>query len=62
MPEVRVDPLSGLRSIIAGDRVNRPGGGLQIGPPDRQRGQLHLAIAGADLLTAKVRGRQIVDA
>ena len=34
MPEVRVDPLSGLRSIIAGDRVNRPGGGLQIGPPD----------------------------
>ena len=34
MPEVRVDPLSGLRSIIAGDRVNRPGGGLQVGPPD----------------------------
>ena len=34
MPEVRVDPLSGLRSIIAGDRVNRPGGGLQIDPPD----------------------------
>jgi len=34
LPEVRVDPLSGLRSIIAGDRVNRPGGGLQIGRPD----------------------------
>jgi UDPglucose--hexose-1-phosphate uridylyltransferase len=34
LPEVRVDPLTGLRSIIAGDRANRPGGGLQIGPPD----------------------------
>ena len=34
MPEVRVDPLTGLRTIIAGDRANRPGGGLTITPPD----------------------------
>jgi UDPglucose--hexose-1-phosphate uridylyltransferase len=34
LPEVRVDPLSGLRSIIASDRAQRPGGGLQISAPD----------------------------
>jgi UDPglucose--hexose-1-phosphate uridylyltransferase len=32
MPELRVDPLTGLRSIIAGDRATRPGGGLQVEP------------------------------
>jgi UDPglucose--hexose-1-phosphate uridylyltransferase len=26
LPEIRVDPLTGLRSIIAGDRASRPGG------------------------------------
>ena len=35
MPEVRVDPLTGLRTIIAGDRAGRPGGGLSCTPPDR---------------------------
>ena len=28
MPEVRIDPLSGLRTIVASDRATRPGGGL----------------------------------
>lgn len=32
MPEVRVDPLTGLRSIIAGDRAGRPGAGLEVAP------------------------------
>jgi UDPglucose--hexose-1-phosphate uridylyltransferase len=34
VPEVRVDPLTGLRAIIAGDRATRPGAGLQATPPD----------------------------
>jgi UDPglucose--hexose-1-phosphate uridylyltransferase len=34
LPEVRVDPLTGLRTIIAGDRAGRPGGGLSCTPPD----------------------------
>ena len=34
MPEVRVDPLTGLRAIIAGDRATRPGAGLRATPPD----------------------------
>jgi UDPglucose--hexose-1-phosphate uridylyltransferase len=33
MPEVRVDPLSGLKAIIAADRATRPGGGLRVDPP-----------------------------
>jgi UDPglucose--hexose-1-phosphate uridylyltransferase len=33
LPEVRVDPLTGQRAIIAGDRVDRPGGGLRVEPP-----------------------------
>lgn len=35
MREVRVDPLTGLRAIIAGDRANRPNAGLsaEAGPP-----------------------------
>ncbi len=28
MPEVRVDPLTGLRAIVAGERANRPNAGL----------------------------------
>ncbi|UGS39256.1 galactose-1-phosphate uridylyltransferase [Capillimicrobium parvum] len=32
MPEVRVDPLTGLRAIIAADRATRPGGGLSAEP------------------------------
>lgn len=32
MPEVRIDPLSGQRSIIAGERAGRPGGGLRAEP------------------------------
>lgn len=33
MPELRIDPLSGLRIIVAGDRTERPGGGLRA--PER---------------------------
>jgi UDPglucose--hexose-1-phosphate uridylyltransferase len=33
MPQVRVDPLSGLKTIIAGERADRPGGGFEV-PPD----------------------------
>jgi UDPglucose--hexose-1-phosphate uridylyltransferase len=32
MPDVRVDPLSGHRSIVAGERASRPGGGLSATP------------------------------
>ncbi|HEY1592842.1 MAG TPA: DUF4921 family protein [Solirubrobacteraceae bacterium] len=32
MPEVRIDPLTGQRSIIAGDRAGRPGGALSAEP------------------------------
>jgi UDPglucose--hexose-1-phosphate uridylyltransferase len=35
VPEVRIDPLTGLRSIVASDRATRPGGGLSVPPaPD----------------------------
>ena len=33
-PEVRVDPLTGLRSIVAGDRAARPGGGFTVTAPE----------------------------
>ena len=33
-PEVRVDPLTGLRSIVAGDRAGRPGGGFTVSAPE----------------------------
>lgn len=35
MNEVRVDPLTGLKTIVAGDRANRPNAGLRVeaGPP-----------------------------
>jgi len=32
VPELRVDPLTGLKSIIAGDRAARPGGGFTVTP------------------------------
>jgi UDPglucose--hexose-1-phosphate uridylyltransferase len=32
LPEVRVDPLTGLRTIVAGDRAGRPGGGPSAEP------------------------------
>ncbi|HWV88192.1 MAG TPA: DUF4921 family protein [Capillimicrobium sp.] len=32
MPEVRVDPLTGLRTIVAAERAGRPGGGPGAGP------------------------------
>jgi UDPglucose--hexose-1-phosphate uridylyltransferase len=34
MPQVRVDPLTGLKTIIAGERADRPGGGFDV-PPDK---------------------------
>ncbi|MGA8717761.1 MAG: hypothetical protein WB557_07140, partial [Solirubrobacteraceae bacterium] len=33
MPEIRIDPLTGFRAIVAGDRAHRPGGGLSATPP-----------------------------
>ncbi len=33
MPQVRVDPLTGLKTIIAGERADRPGAGFDV-PPD----------------------------
>jgi len=40
LPELRLDPLSGLRTIVAGERAGRPGAGLTVEPrppidPDR---------------------------
>ena len=32
MPELRIDPLSGLRTIVAGERADRPGGRLCAEP------------------------------
>jgi len=34
VPEVRVDPLTGLKSIVAGERASRPGGGLTATPAE----------------------------
>jgi len=34
VPEIRIDPLTGLRAIVATDRVQRPGGELTVAPPD----------------------------
>jgi UDPglucose--hexose-1-phosphate uridylyltransferase len=34
MPEVRVDPLTGLRAIVAGDRATRPGGAPTATPAE----------------------------
>jgi UDPglucose--hexose-1-phosphate uridylyltransferase len=33
MPEIRIDPLTGLRTIIASDRAQRPAGELTVTPP-----------------------------
>jgi len=32
LPELRIDPLSGLRTIVAGERSRRPGGGWRVEP------------------------------
>ncbi len=40
MPELRIDPLTGQRSVVAGARAGRPGGELSATPPpviDRER-------------------------
>ncbi|MCW2991413.1 MAG: UDP-glucose--hexose-phosphateuridylyltransferase, partial [Solirubrobacterales bacterium] len=34
MPEVRVDPLTGLKAIVAGERAARPGGGPTTTPAE----------------------------
>jgi UDPglucose--hexose-1-phosphate uridylyltransferase len=34
MPELRIDPLSGHRTIVAGERSRRPGGEPTCAPPD----------------------------
>jgi UDPglucose--hexose-1-phosphate uridylyltransferase len=34
MPQVRIDPLTGNRTIVASDRATRPGGGLSATPSD----------------------------
>jgi UDPglucose--hexose-1-phosphate uridylyltransferase len=34
VPEVRVDPLTGLKTVVAGERATRPGAGLTTTPPD----------------------------
>ncbi|HSZ04730.1 MAG TPA: DUF4921 family protein [Solirubrobacteraceae bacterium] len=35
MPELRIDPLSGHRTIVAGERSRRPGGEPRCEPPER---------------------------
>jgi UDPglucose--hexose-1-phosphate uridylyltransferase len=32
LPEIRIDPLTGQRAIVAGERAGRPGGGLSVSP------------------------------
>ncbi|MFZ0042137.1 MAG: DUF4921 family protein [Solirubrobacteraceae bacterium] len=49
MSEVRVDPLTGQRVIVAGDRVTRPGGGLRAAPrPELARGDDPFAAGNED--------------
>jgi UDPglucose--hexose-1-phosphate uridylyltransferase len=33
-PEIRVDPLTGHKTIVAGERAARPGGGFSVSPPE----------------------------
>jgi UDPglucose--hexose-1-phosphate uridylyltransferase len=33
LPELRIDPLTGLKTIVAGERASRPGGGFSAEPP-----------------------------
>jgi UDPglucose--hexose-1-phosphate uridylyltransferase len=33
-PEIRVDPLTGLKAIVAGERAGRPGGGFAVTAPE----------------------------
>ena len=33
-PEVRVDPLTGLKAVVAGERADRPGAGFDVAPPE----------------------------
>jgi UDPglucose--hexose-1-phosphate uridylyltransferase len=33
LPELRIDPLTGLKTIVAGERAGRPGGGFSAEPP-----------------------------
>jgi UDPglucose--hexose-1-phosphate uridylyltransferase len=32
LPELRIDPLTGLKTIVAGERASRPGGGFSVEP------------------------------
>src|SRR3954454_25394487 len=32
VPDLRIDPLNGLRTIVAGERAGRPGGGMRAEP------------------------------
>ena len=34
MHEIRVDPLTGLKAIVADARADRPGGGFEVAPPE----------------------------
>ncbi len=34
MPELRIDPLTGLRAIVAAERADRPGGGPSTTPAE----------------------------
>jgi len=34
LPELRIDPLTGLKTIVAGERASRPGGGFKVDPPE----------------------------
>jgi UDPglucose--hexose-1-phosphate uridylyltransferase len=34
LPEIRIDPLSGHKTIVAGERSTRPGGALGCAPPE----------------------------
>src|SRR4051812_12432561 len=33
MPVINIDPLTGLRTVVAGDRATRPGAGVKLEPP-----------------------------
>jgi UDPglucose--hexose-1-phosphate uridylyltransferase len=33
LPELRIDPLTGLKTIVAGERAGRPGGGFSVEAP-----------------------------
>jgi UDPglucose--hexose-1-phosphate uridylyltransferase len=51
VPELRIDPLTGLKTIVAGDRATRPGGGFHVEPREPLDPQTDPFLEGHEDLT-----------